>query len=190
MFRPINQVPDMRILKEEAAGVVIDIQERLLPHIQDNDIILRNCLKLIEGLRILSVPVLVTQQYTRGLGPSVPPIIKMFPEFSHIEKISFSCCEEPVFEKEIALLGKTDIILCGIETHVCVLQTCLDLLAHGKRPVVVEDCVSSRKQNDKIIAIERMRQEGASITTVESLLFELMRTAGNDMFKGISTIVK
>ena len=180
----------MRILREEVAAVVIDIQERLLPHIHDGDLILRNCLKLIEGLKILSIPVIMTQQYTRGLGPTVPALIQMLPEVRHIEKISFSCCEEPAFEKEIALLGKKDIILCGIESHICVLQTCLDLLADGKRPVVIEDCVSSRKPNDKHVAIERMRQEGAFISTTESILFELTRRAGNETFKSISGIVK
>jgi nicotinamidase-related amidase len=180
----------MRILKEEAAAAVIDVQERLLPHIHEGDVILRNCLKLIEGLKILSVPVVITQQYTRGLGPTVPSIISLFPEFRYVEKVSFSCCGEPAFEKEIERLAKNNIILCGIEAHVCVLQTCLDLLASGKKPVIVEDCVSSRKQADKTVAIERMRQEGAVITTFESLLFELTRRAGNDIFKSISSIVK
>ena len=180
----------MRILREDTAAVVVDIQERLLPHIHEGDIMLKNCLRLIEGLKILSIPVIITQQYTKGLGQTVPSVMQLFPEFSYIEKISFSCWEEPAFKKEIDLLGKTDIIICGIESHVCVLQTCLDLLANGKRPVVVEDCVSSRKPNDKHIAIERMRQEGASITTMESLLFELARVAGNETFKSISGIVK
>jgi nicotinamidase-related amidase len=180
----------MRILREETAAVVVDIQEKLLPHIHEGDIILRNCLKLIEGLKILAIPILITQQYTRGLGPTVPSIIQMFPEFRFIEKISFSCCEEPAFEREITFLNKTNIIVCGIESHVCVLQTCLDLLACGRRPVVAEDCVSSRKPNDKQIAIERMRQEGVRITTMESLLFELARIAGNETFKSISGVVK
>jgi len=180
----------MRIIKEETSAVVIDIQERLLPHIYEGDILLRNCLKLLAGLKILSVPIIITQQYTRGLGPTVPSIVELFPEFRYIEKISFSCCEEPAFEKEITLAVRQDIILCGIESHVCVLQTCLDLLAGGKRPVVVEDCVSSRNPNDKRIAIERMRQEGARITTLESILFELTRKAGNETFKSISGIVK
>jgi nicotinamidase-related amidase len=162
----------MRILREETAAVVVDIQEKLLPHIHEGDIILRNCLKLIEGLKILAIPILITQQYTRGLGPTVPSIIQMFPEFRFIEKISFSCCEEPAFEREITFLNKTNIIVCGIESHVCVLQTCLDLLACGRRP------------------IERMRQEGVRITTMESLLFELARIAGNETFKSISGVVK
>ena len=180
----------MRILKEESIAVIVDVQERLLPHIHENDIILSNCLKLIEGLKILSVPILITQQYSKGLGSTVAPIVAMFPDFKFTEKISFSCYDEPVFQKEIRDSGKKDIILCGIESHVCVLQTCLDLLAAGFSPVVAEDCVSSRKPDDKRVAIERMRQAGARITTLESLLFELTRIAGNEMFRNISRIVK
>jgi nicotinamidase-related amidase len=151
---------------------------------------LQNCLKLIEGLQILSVPILITQQYSRGLGSTVPSVIQKFPEFSYIEKISFSCWDEPVFKEQVTRSGKPYIILFGIESHVCVLQTCLDLLAAGLRPVVVEDSVSSRKPEDKRVAIERMKQEGAIITTMESILFELTRCAGNDIFKKISGIVK
>lgn len=180
----------MRILKEESAAVIVDIQERLLPHIHESDILLTNCLKLIEGLKVLSVPMLITQQYTSGLGQTVPSVVQMIPDFKFIEKLSFSCCGEPIFETELARLGKKDIILCGIESHVCVLQTCLDLLEAGKRVFVVEDCVSSRKPNDKRTAIERMSREGALITTLESLLFELTRVAGNETFKNISRIVK
>jgi nicotinamidase-related amidase len=180
----------MRLLKDESVAVVVDMQEKLLPHIHDGEVILSNCLKLIAGLKILSIPVMITQQYTKGLGPTVPDIIKMFPEFRYIEKISFSCCEEPEFGNELERLAGKNIILFGIESHVCVLQTCLDLLASGKQPVVVEDCISSRKVNDRTIAIERMRQEGAIITTMESLLFEFTRKAGNDIFRSISGIVK
>lgn len=180
----------MRIVKENTAAVVVDIQERILPHIHDGELILRNCLKLIDGLKILSVPIIITQQYTKGLGLTVASIIRKFPEFRYIDKISFSCCEEPAFVNEIAALDKNTIILFGIETHVCVLQTCQDLLASGKRVVIVEDCVSSRKSNDRMIAFDRMRQEGAIITTLESLLLELTRVAGSETFRAISAIVK
>lgn len=180
----------MRILKEKSTAVIVDIQERLLPHIHEGDILMRNCLKLIEGLKILSVPIIITQQYTRGLGPTVASISGMFPDFKYIEKIAFSCCGEPAFEEEISHPDREFIILCGIESHVCLLQTCIDLLEEGRKPVIVEDCVSSRKPEDKRVAIERMRQEGARITTMESLLFELTRVAGNETFKSISGIVK
>jgi nicotinamidase-related amidase len=180
----------MRIQQKETAAVVIDIQEKLFPHIHEGELILQKCLKLIEGLQILSIPIIITQQYTRGLGATVPSIIEKFPEFRYIEKISFSCYEESKFAEQVLGLEKSKIILCGIESHVCVLQTCLDLLDAGLMPVVVEDGVSSRNPNDKRIAIERMRQEGARITTMESILFELTRYAGNDIFKSISRLVK
>jgi nicotinamidase-related amidase len=133
---------------------------------------------------------IITQQYTRGLGNTVPPIAEKFSGFRYIEKLSFSCYEEPAFREQLSFSGKQNIILCGIESHVCVLQTCLDLIDNGFFPIVVEDCVGSRKTEDKIIAIERMKQEGARITTLESLLFELTRAAGTDAFKSISRLVK
>jgi nicotinamidase-related amidase len=180
----------MRIFQNDSAAVIIDIQERLLPHMHDDQIILQNNLKLIAGLQILSVPLVITQQYTRGLGVTVPSIVSMFQEFRYIEKISFSCYDEHAFKEQVTPLGKTNIILCGIEAHVCVLQTCLDLLNAGFRPVIIEDCISSRNINDKKVAIERMKQEGAWLTTMESLLFELVRGADNKHFKDISRIVK
>ena len=180
----------MRIHIKETAAVVIDIQEKLFPHIHEGEKLLQNCLKLVEGLNVLSVPLIITQQYTHGLGPTLQPLIKVFPEFKYTEKLSFSCCDEPAFTEQVTSLGKRNIILCGIETHVCVLQTCIDLLEAGLTPVVVQDCVSSRKPDDKLIAIERMRQEGAIITSMESILFELTRRAGSETFKSISGIVK
>lgn len=180
----------MRIIQNETVAVVIDIQERLLPHMYNNQIILQNTLKLIEGLQILNVPMIITQQYTRGLGNTVPPIAEKFSGFSYVEKISFSCYDEPSFRDQLSSSGKKTVILCGIESHVCVLQTCIDLIASGFFPVVVEDCVSSRKSEDKTISIQRMRQEGARITTLESLLFELTRAAGSEAFKNISKLVK
>ena len=180
----------MRILKNETAAVVIDIQEKLLPHMHDGPKVLENCAKLIAGLQILSVPVIVTQQYTKGLGPTDPSIAGKFPEFRYIEKTAFSCLDEPAFKKEITGTGKQNVIICGIESHVCVLQTCLDLLDGGYNPVIVEDCVSSRNPDDKRVSIRRMRQEGARITTCESILFELTRFSGNEIFKAVSRLVK
>ena len=107
-----------------------------------------------------------------------------------IEKISFSCCDESRVMEGIATSGKENIIIAGIESHVCVLQTTIDLIHNGYHPVVVEDCVSSRHENDKRMAIERMREEGAIITTCESILFELLRFSDSKQFKEISRLVK
>ncbi len=180
----------MRIQQKNSVAVVVDIQERLLPHIYQWEQTLNNCLKLIEGLQALNVPLLTTQQYTKGLGPTDASVINKIESFSHIEKNTFSCYGEDTFRERLSAFGRKYIILCGIESHVCVLQTCLDLLEAGYIPVVVEDCVSSRKPSDKVVAIKRMRQEGARITTLESLLFELTLCAGTNTFKSISKIVK
>ncbi len=180
----------MRIQREQAAGLIIDIQERLFPHIYKHEKIARNTKILIEGLKVLEIPILVTQQYTKGLGETINDITGTLSGQSHIEKISFSCCDEPLFMKELGRQDKEFIIIAGIEAHVCVLQTALDLIKNSYFPVVVQDCVSSRTKNDSHMAIERMRSEGVIITTYESVLFELCRFAGTDSFKQISRLVK
>ena len=180
----------MRILLDQTAAVLIDIQDRLFPHLYEKDILLDNSLKLINGLRTLDIPITVTQQYSAGLGPTIAPIINTFSEFKYLEKNSFSCCDEPAFRDLISQQKKHFIILFGIEAHVCVLQTCIDLLDSGLIPIVIEDCISSRKSLDKKIAIDRMRQEGARIASYESILLELTRKAGNERFKSISRIIK
>lgn len=180
----------MRINKEQACGLIIDIQERLFPHIYKHDFIGDNTAKLIRGLKVLGLPVILTQQYTIGLGETVSVIRDSLPELAPIEKNCFSCCDEPMFKDSLKRVDKKFVIIAGIEAHVCVLQTVLDLLTDGYIPVVVENCISSRKNRDKKIAVDRMRQEGAIITTYESILFELTRFAGTHQFKEISRLVK
>ena len=180
----------MRVQREKAAGVVIDIQERLYPHIHEHETLSRNTGILVEGLKILGVPVLVTQQYTRGLGPTIPGLAELVNEFPLIEKTAFSCCDEPEFIKALAETHRHFVLMAGIESHVCVLQTVIDLLERGYQPVLIEDCVSSRKAGDRNTSVRRMRKEGAIVTTYESILFELCRFSGTDEFKAISKLVK
>ena len=183
-----NQI--MRINREACIGLVIDIQEKLFLHMDQKDELLRRCIILLEGLQVLKVPVLITEQYPKGLGPTLERINQLLKANNPIEKISFSCCDEPVFDQSMDRLKHNTLIICGIEAHVCVLQTVVDLVASGYKPVVVSDCVSSRNAEDKRIALERMRDEGAMITTCESILFELTREAGTDEFKAISRLIK
>jgi nicotinamidase-related amidase len=171
-------------------AICVDIQERLFPHINEHDELARRCAILIRGLRVLDVPIMVTEQYVKGLGRTIPAIHDALGEYSPIEKITFSCCGAPEVEAHVLNGHRTNVLLFGIETHVCVQQTALDLLAQGRKVVIIEDCVSSRSANDKRVAIERMRQDGAVITTMESVLFELLRAAGTDTFKHISALVK
>jgi nicotinamidase-related amidase len=180
----------MRIIKENCAAIIIDIQERLLPHIYEYDLLIHNTEILIKGIQALDIPIIVTEQYTKGLGFTVEPIRKQFSSFEPVEKISFSCCDNEEFSGKLKSLSTKFAIIAGIETHVCVLQTALDLLDNGCTPVVVADCVSSRKLNDKKVALYRICQSGGVITTYESILFELTRFAGNDTFKAISKLVK
>lgn len=180
----------MRINREACAGLVIDIQEKLFPHMDQQEELLRKSLTLIEGMQVLGVPIALTEQYPKGLGPTIKPINQALENCLPIEKISFSCCDEPVYREALERFNRDKVIICGIEAHVCVLQTVIDLLESGHLPVVVSDCISSRNPEDKRWAIERMRTEGAIITTCESILFELTRVAGSDEFKAISRLVK
>jgi nicotinamidase-related amidase len=181
---------NMRITKDHTVGLVIDIQERLLPHIAGHEALLKNVETLIRGLNALEVPVMVTEQYRKGLGETLPAIKEAIGHFDPMEKMTFSCCDDPQFSLKLNNMAKKNVIVCGIESHVCVLQTVIDLLESGFQPVVVEDCISSRRSPDKLVAVERMRQEGAIITTFESILFELARVSGTDTFKAISKLVK
>lgn len=181
----------MRILQNSAAGLIIDIQERLFPHIAENEAVERNTNILIEGLSILDVPTLITEQYTKGLGTTISSIKNtMGGDYNPVEKIEFSCYDCRDFIEVLDLIGKKNIIIAGIETHVCVLQTALDLLAHGYVPIVIENCVSSRNLNDKKWALERILRSGGIVSTYESILFEICRAAGSDRFKSISKLVK
>lgn len=180
----------MRIKKEKTLAVIIDVQERLFPVMAEKEKLAKNLEILIKGLNVLGVKMMVTQQYTKALGETLPDIAQAIGTFKPIEKIAFSCCDEPVFFEDLQQDPKKHIIIAGIEAHVCVQQTVIDLLSCGHKPVVIEDCVSSRDMNNKRIAIERMRQAGAIITSYESILFELCQFAGNQQFKEISKLIK
>lgn len=180
----------MRILREDTAAVVIDYQERLMPVMQDREGLLERSATLLKGLGVLGIPVIVSEQYVKGLGKTVPEIAEAAGDRPYFEKLEFSCCDNEEIMAAIASAGKKNIVVCGIETHVCVLQTVIDLIERGYNAVLVTDCVSSRKESDREAAIKRALHEGAVITTCEALLFELTRRAGSDTFKEISRLVK
>ena len=180
----------MRIEREKSFGLIIDIQDRLFPVMDGKENLLANCTRLIEGLQILGIPLTVTQQYTKGLGSTVNEISSLFLHFSPIEKNTFSCMDEPVFAVHLSNSGKSNVIICGIESHVCVLQTAVDLRENGYHPIVIADCISSRNPEEKQIALNRFLSEGIRVSTAESILFELTRTAGTAEFKAISKLVK
>ncbi len=176
----------MRIERENTVALVIDYQEKLVPVMYEKERLFQNSAILLAGLRQLGIPMLVTQQYTKGLGITIQEIREAMESDDYIDKISFTAfnsVKEQVRDKKF-------VIVCGIEAHICVLQTVIDLVEAGFVPVVVEDCISSRKPNDKKIALQRMQQEGAIITTYESLLFELLKVAGTEESKRIQRLIK
>jgi isochorismate hydrolase len=181
---------EMRISRDQCSGLIIDMQERLFPHMDQKEEVLRKCLMLMEGLKVLELPLLITEQYPRGLGSSLQDVSLALGSSQAIEKTAFSCCDEPEFMNTLEKSTRSTLIIGGIEAHVCVMQTVIDLLEAGYSVVVVEDCVSSRNPDDKRVAMDRMRSEGAVIATCESILFELARTSGTEEFKAISRLVK
>jgi len=180
----------MKINKENTIAVVVDVQEKLLNHIEEKERIIKNCLTVIKGLRVLNIPIVVTQQYTKGLGNTINSINEAIGNFSYIEKLSFSCYREPSFIKVMNRSDKRNVIIIGIESHVCVLQTALDLHSNNFNPVIIADAIGSRNKDDKKVALWRMRDEGCTIATTESILFELCLKAGTNEFKEISKLVK
>lgn len=181
----------MRISPKDTLALIIDIQEKLVPAIEEKETLIHNNKILLKGLNTLGIPMMITQQYTKGLGMTVEPIQTVIGDnFQYFDKITFSCYDDEAISEKIKSYEKKNIIICGMEAHICVLQTVIDCIAEGYHVIVVEDCISSRKGNDKRIAIQRMIQEGAIVTTYESILFELARKAGSDQFKVISQLIR
>lgn len=180
----------MRIKAEETCCVVVDYQERLMPAIAEREQLLHYSACLLEGLGILDIPVLITTQYAKGLGRNVPEIHAAAGTEEFCDKKSFDICGDAAIREKLKSMGRKNVILCGIEAHVCVLLSVIGLCEEGYQPVVVEDCVSAARLHDKEIAIERARSEGAIVTTCESLLFELTASAEHERFKQISDLVK
>ena len=170
--------------------VVIDCQTKLMPAIKDTDVLEQTVVKLARGIKVMDVPVVVTQQYTKGLGPTTDDICEALGEFEPIEKTTFSAMGAPEFVERIKAAGKKNILMTGVETHICVQQTTLELLKAGYNVYLIDDCVGSRTKNDKKVACQRMAAAGAVVTTYEAALYEILKGAKEDGFKAISAIVK
>ena len=179
-----------RIVTDEAQAVLIDVQERLTPHIHEYEQVVANIRTLILGLKLLGVPLLANEQYPKGLGHTVPELADVLGDTPIFEKVSFSACDDEPTMTAIENNSRPVVIVFGIETHVCVLQTVVDLLDRGYQPVVVADAVGSRTPLNKKLALKRMMNDGAVIASVEMVLFELCRSAKNPVFKEISNLVK
>jgi nicotinamidase-related amidase len=172
---------------EGAVLLLIDLQQRLMPAICDNETVVARAVRLAEAARLLDVPVIATEQYPAGLGPTVAPLAA-YPS-AVLAKTAFSATNDPGFP-DLLPAGAGEIILAGVEAHVCVLQTALGLLGSGRRVVVAADATGSRENADKTAAIDRARQHGAEIVTSEMVLFEWLRDAKHPRFREVQKLLK
>ncbi len=170
---------------EQCALVVVDVQEKLLPPIFQKDQLVRNSQLLIRAARILKIPALVSTQYTKGLGRTVPEIASLLPETEPIDKQLFSCFGSDVFCTLLKRLpgNRNTLLLCGMETHICVMQTALAALGEGYLVHVASDAVSSRAEWNWEVGLDRMRASGAVISSTEMMIYELVRSSGSPAFK-------
>ena len=171
--------------------VIIDVQSKLastmVPEAMQS--MIKNCTMLVSAAKLLEVPVLVTEQYAKGLGHSVAELLAVLPKVQAVDKLNFSCMGEVKFSRQLTR-DRSQMVLVGMEAHICVLQTALDMLVAGKQVLVAEDAIISRNPIYKENAIARMREAGCMISNTESIMFEWLSKAEGDAFKAISQLIR
>lgn len=176
--------------RERAQLLVVDIQEKLLPHIAEHERVVAQAARITRAAAALAVPVTVSEQYPQGLGPTTPALNAAAEGAARATKMTFSFCADEACRRRLVEVGRPQVLLVGIETHVCVLQTALELLEMQMEPIVLADAVGSRRVLDWQIALERMRAAGVIVTTVESAIFEMVHASGTELFKRVLPLVK
>lgn len=179
--------------RDTAVVAIVDIQERLLGALAEDrraSVVERACVA-VDAALVLDVPVIVSEQYPKGLGPTVAAIRERLGDgFAPVEKLVFSCGRSPEFREALERTGRRQVVLCGVETHVCVLQTAIDLQQAGFEVFVAADAVASRRDSDRDAALALLRQAGVTIGTTEMFVFQMLERAGTDAFKQIAKIVR
>lgn len=180
----------MKCRRDDTAVLVVDYQEKLIPAIYNKETLIPRTRMLLEGLQVLGIPVIISEQYPRGLGATVPEIREVVGDTKAYPKGSFSCWDDEGIQQAIKATGCKNILVCGTETHICVLESAIDMVADGYQVMLVEDCVGSRFPHDTEIGLRRAEQEGVRLSTAETVLFELTRVSGTPEFKAISKLIK
>ncbi len=170
--------------------IVVDVQGKLAQLMYDKQALFKNIQILIKASKILDIPILWCQQCPDSLGPTIPEIAELLTDNEPVNKSSFSCCDEETFNTKLQALNRRCVLICGIEAHVCIYQTAVDLLRKGYEVNVIADAISSRTLDNKNTAISRMAAEGVKISCTEMALFELLKTAEHSQFKQIAKLVK
>jgi nicotinamidase-related amidase len=176
----------MLLDKEKSGFLLVDVQEKLTPLVLNPEKLVMRCEWLIRLTKELKVPLMVSEQYTRGLGKTIGSLGSLTEKDTHVEKVSFSCCREPSFVHQWKAMNRQQVVMAGIETHVCVLQTAMELNSSGFDVFVVVDAVSSRHEVDHKYGLKRMKQAGIFLVTAEMVFFEWVGQAGTPEFKSLS----
>lgn len=180
----------MRLEAQTTAMLLVDVQEKLFYHMQGHTAIEQRLQTLIQGLQEMNIDVICNQQYTQGLGETIASIKMLLKDSSVHEKKVFSCCQTQSVREKLAKSGVKNVIVAGVEAHVCVLQTALELMDDGFGVMVCTDAIGSRFEKDYETALVRLQQENVRLGTVESILFELLKSAAHPHFKSISQLVR
>jgi nicotinamidase-related amidase len=176
---------------ERTALVIVDLQERLLPAIAENDRVLRNSVLLLKLADVIGLPVLLTTQYSRGLGPTVPEVLAAAPDVVPLDKVSFGCFGSPEFLARLdTLKGRDQLLVAGIESHICVAQTVLGALARGYTVHVASDAVGSRTDENRAVGLGRMEKAGALVSSTEMAVYELLGRSDGTAFKKMLPLLK
>ena len=175
---------------DNTAFVLIDVQGKLATLMHEKDALFDNLVRLTRGILALKIPILWTEQIPEKLGPTIPELTALLSGVEPLPKSSFSCCGDPAFNDRLKALDRGQVLLAGIESHVCVYQTAAHLRERGYEVQVAADAVSSRTRSNRRIGLERMRAAGAELTSVESALFELMQDAKHPAFREVVAAVK
>jgi nicotinamidase-related amidase len=183
-------IEQMKLKSSECVLVVVDVQERLARVMERHAQVEAAIGMLIRCAKLHEIPIVFTQQYTKGLGPTVEAIAVQLEGIEHVEKVSFSCCGEEPFNRTLDSLGRRKVILTGMETHVCVLQTAVDLIDAGYTVHVPWDAVCSRSDGNRDAGLHFMERAGAVMTSSETVAFQILGRAGTPQFKEISSLLK
>jgi nicotinamidase-related amidase len=180
----------MLLDREQVALVVVDLQEKLWPAIFEKERALRNSILLIRAARALDVPVMLTTQYRKGLGATLPAVLEAAPDVEPIDKLAFGCFGDSAFLERLAQLGRSQLLVCGIESHICVTQTVLGALDGGRLVHVAGDATSSRTEANWRSGLDRMARAGAVLSSTEMAIYELLRRSDGAAFKAILPLLK
>jgi nicotinamidase-related amidase len=178
------------ISRADSQLLVVDVQERLTPAMEPVRPFIAACIKLLEAANALEIPVLASEQYPKGLGRTVPDLAALVPETHRHEKMEFSCYANGAIRRALAGVKRSQILLAGIEAHVCVLQTALELAAAGSAVFVITDATASRRPESRETALRRMEAAGVTLVTLEMVLFEWLRSAADPDFRAISKLIR